>query len=165
MSSPFIGEMRITSFNFAPKGWAQCNGQLMPIAQNQAMFSILGTTYGGDGQSTFQLPNLQGRTPMHVGNNVTRGGAGGEVAHTLTGLETPTHSHFINVTNVAGTSANPTGNFFANSNVQPYRTDQNTTMSADTVTNTGGGQAHNNMQPYLVLNIIIALQGIFPSQN
>ena len=165
MSTPFMGEMRIVAFNFAPKGWALCNGQPMAIAQNKALFAILGTTYGGDGTQNFNLPDLQGRTPIHVGNGYTPGNAGGEVAHTLAANELPRHNHLINATNVAGTSPSPSLTYFANSNVQPYRTDSGTTMSPDSIVGVGSSQAHNNMQPFLVVNVIVALVGIFPSSN
>jgi len=165
MSTPFIGEMRIVAFNFAPKGWALCNGQSMTIAQNKPLFSIFGTTYGGDGTLNFNLPDLQGRTPIHVGNGYTTGNAGGEVAHTLAAGELPTHNHLINATNVAGTSPSPSLTYFANSNVQPFRTDSGTTMSPDSIVGVGSSQAHNNMQPFLVVNIIVALVGIFPSTS
>jgi len=165
MSTPFMGEMRIVAFNFAPKGWALCNGLPLPIAQNKALFAILGTTYGGDGTLTFNLPDLQGRTPIHVGNGYTTGNAGGEVAHTLAANELPRHNHLINATNVAGTSPSPSLTYFANSNVQPYRTDSGTTMSPDSIVGVGSSQAHNNMQPFLVVNIIVALVGIFPSRS
>ena len=165
MGTPFIAEMRITAFNVAPKGWAFCNGQTMQISQNQAMFSIVGTVFGGDGRTTFALPDMRGRTPVHVGNGVTLGQSMGEISHTLTALETPLHNHLVLATNNAGTDLAPTNDYFANSNVQPYRTDNNTTLAPASVTTVGGGQAHNNMQPYLVVNFIIALQGIFPSRN
>lgn len=165
MSSPFIGEMRITAFNFAPKGWAQCDGGPVTIAQNKPLFSILGTTYGGDGTTTFKLPDMRGATPVHVGNGIPLGAVGGEVGHTLTAAEIPQHTHAISATNTAGTAPSPALNFFANSNVQPYRTDSNTTLSPESVSTVGASQPHNNMQPYLVLNFIIALQGILPSQT
>jgi microcystin-dependent protein len=165
MSSPFIGEMRIVAFNFAPKGWALCNGQPMTIQQNKALFSIFGTTYGGDGTLNFNLPDLQGRTPIHVGNGYARGNAGGEVSHMLAAGELPTHNHLINATNVAGTSPSPSLTYFANSNVQPFRTDSGTTMSLDSIVGVGSSQPHNNMQPFLVVNIIVALVGIFPSSS
>lgn len=165
MGTPFIAEMRITAFNVAPKGWAFCNGQVMQISQNQAMFSIVGTVFGGDGRTTFALPDMRGRTPVHVGNGITLGQSMGEIGHTLTSAETPQHNHIVYATNAAGTDLAPTNDYFANSNVAPYRTDNNTTLAPASVTTVGGGQAHSNMQPYLVVNFIIALQGIFPSRN
>ena len=165
MGTPFLAELKIVSFNFAPKGWASCNGQLLPINQNQALFSLLGTTYGGDGRTNFGLPDLRGRTPIHVGQGFLQGQNGGEFNHTLIQSEMPTHNHIVNATNAAGTDPNPTANFFANSNVQPYRSDFNGTLSPEAVTDVGGSQPHNNMSPYLVVNIVIALQGIFPSRN
>ncbi len=167
MAEPFLSEIRIMSFNFAPKGWAMCNGQLLPINQNQALFSLLGTTYGGNGQTNFGLPNLQGRTPISSGQGFTLGQAGGEPAHTLTQSEMPTHLHFAQATSVAAAAVIPTNSTVVG---QPpfeiYRPPSNLgAMSAGTIGNVGGSQAHLNMQPFLVLNFCIALQGIFPSQN
>ena len=155
------------AFNFAPKGWAQCNGQFLPINQNQAMFSLLGTTFGGNGQTTFALPNLQGKVALHMGAGFTLGQAGGEQAHTLTVSEMPQHVHFMNATNDTGDSFVPTGNVLAGSPAQLYGppTSNLTTLIPSSVSNYGGSQPHNNMQPYLVLNFCIALQGVFPSQN
>ncbi|HYN14461.1 MAG TPA: tail fiber protein [Terriglobales bacterium] len=166
MSEPFLGELKIISWNFPPKGWAFCNGQLLPINQNQALFSILGTTYGGDGRQTFGLPNLQGRSPIHVGNGHILGEIGGEVAHTLNISEMPAHSHFANASSNTSNAAAPGGNFWGNAGLASYNTSApNTAMSASAIASVGGSQPHQNMQPYLVLNVIIALQGIFPSQN
>ena len=172
MAEPFLSEIRIFSFNFAPKGWALCNGQLLPINQNQALFSLLGTTYGGDGRVNFGLPNLQSRAPIHMGSGHTLGEAGGEQAHTLSIGEMPTHTHGLNSnTAVVGAAANatqvaPTSNYWANSGKSVYSTlTGNAVMSPQTVTNVGASQPHLNMQPFLVLNFCIALQGIFPSQN
>ena len=165
MAEPFLSEIRIMSFNFAPKGWAMCNGQLLPINQNQALFSLLGTTYGGNGQTNFALPNLQGSVPLHMDKDFTRGQKGGESAHTLTKEEMPQHIHFAQVRQVNGTSANPANNFLANVPTFAYRNNISnlTTIHPATLTNVGGSQAHNDMMPYLVLNFCIALQGIFPS--
>jgi len=164
MSEPYIGEIKMVSFNFPPKGWAFCNGQLLPINQNQALFSILGTTYGGNGQTTFGLPNLQTRVPLHVGNGFSLGERGGELAHTLVVTELPTHFHVLQGTAANGDTPTPTtlanvNNFY--SNVQQ----PNTSLTPGSIGDTGGTQAHDNMSPYLVLNFIIALVGIFPSQN
>jgi microcystin-dependent protein len=166
VSEPFLGEIKVISWNFPPKGWSFCNGQLLPINQNQALFSILGTTYGGDGRQTFALPNLQGRIPVHVGSTFSLGESTGEENHTLNISEMPTHTHsLIGTTNPATVNA-PTGNFLANSPGNLYTAPGSPTpLLPGTLTNAGGSQAHINQQPYLVLNFIIALQGIFPSQN
>lgn len=165
MAEPFLGEIRMMSFGFAPKGWALCNGQLLPINQNQGLFSLLGTTFGGDGRVNFGLPNLQGRVPTHVGNGHTLGERAGEQAHTLAVTELPTHIHVAQSSNVAGTTGGPTNNLLANF-LNGYAPPANlTTLAPGEITNTGGSQAHENMQPYLTINFSIALQGIFPSQN
>ena len=166
MAEPFLSEIRIMSFNFPPKGWAFCNGQLLPINQNQALFSLLGTTYGGDGRVNFGLPDLRGRTPIHFGSANSLGERGGEQGHTLAITELPTHTHVVNVSTAAtGGVANPNGKFLGGGNNAYHAPASLTTMTPQTVTNVGGSQAHENMQPYLVLNFSIALQGIFPSQN
>jgi len=152
------------SFNFAPQGWAMCNGQLLPINQNQALFSLLGTTFGGDGRVNFALPDLRGNVPIHVGSGHTLGEKGGEQAHTLSVAELPTHTHVLNGTNTDGTQAVPIGNLLARSATQLYAPATNLqAMNAGSVGNTGGSQAHLNMQPFLILSFCIALQGIFPS--
>lgn len=165
MSEPFLGEIKIISWNFPPKGWAFCNGSLLPINQNQALFSVLGTTYGGDGRQTFGLPNLQGRSPMHVGNGIVLGELGGETTHTLNISELPAHTHVPvgSTTNVS--SPTPSGNLWATNALKPYSTSGGSAMNPAGITATGGNQPHENMSPYLVLNFIIALQGIFPSPN
>jgi microcystin-dependent protein len=165
MGTPYLAEMRIVSFNFAPKGWALCNGQLLPINQNQALFSLLGTTYGGDGRTTFGLPNLQGRTPIHFGNGHTLGQLGGESNHTLIVSEMPAHAHAASGSSNASTSATPGGNDWGSAALASYNSSQNSAMSGNAIANAGGSQPHTNTQPYLVLYIVIALQGIFPSQN
>ena len=165
MSTPYLSEIKLMSFNFAPKGWALCNGQLLPINQNQALFSLIGTTYGGDGRTTFGLPNLQGRTPNHMGNGFVLGEMGGETAHTLTISELPAHGHFAMATDTAGDSPIPTGNYLGQAD-NLYGAPANlTSLQPGTIAAVGGSQPHQNMQPYLVLSFCIALQGIFPSQN
>ena len=164
MATPYLGEIRIFSFSFAPKGWAQCNGQLMPINQNQALFSILGTTYGGDGITTFALPNLEGRSPVHVGNGINLGQIGGETSHTLNIPEMPAHRHVPLASSAAANLGVPTGNLWATGNAS-YNPVSNTAMNPACITSVGGSQPHQNMSPFLTLNICIALQGIFPSQN
>jgi microcystin-dependent protein len=165
VSEQFLSEIRIMSFSFAPKGWAQCNGQLLPISQNQALFALLGTTYGGNGQTTFALPNLQNRVPMHQGGDYQLGQASGELTHTLTQAETPAHSHQAYGTTSDGDSPIPAGNFLASADNLYAPLAHATTLHPTTVGNAGGGQAHDNMQPYLVLNFCIALVGIFPTRN
>ena len=169
MAEPFLAELRIFSFDFAPKGWAQCNGQLLPINQNQALFSLLGTQFGGNGQTTFALPNLQDKVPMHVGGSFqpNPGQTGGEAAHTLTVSEMPTHMHFLQGTNTVADQAVPTGNVFGTTSANTYNkaTQSPTTLAPTTVGNVGGSQPHENRSPYIALNVCIALQGIFPSQN
>src|SRR5436305_8149763 len=151
MSDPYLGEIRLMSFNFAPRGWTQCNGQTLPINQNQALFSLLGTMYGGNGQTTFQLPNLQGRVPMHVGNSHVQGETAGEANHTLLVTEMPTHVHQINGSSANGTAPVPVTNVLAVTPTQLYAGANNlVAMNAATVANNGGSQAHNNLQPYLV---------------
>ena len=155
------------SFAFAPKGWAMCNGQTLPINQNQALFSLLGTTFGGDGRTNFALPDQRGRTPIHVGGGHTVGEKGGEQAHTLTQSEMPAHPHLANASNNAGTVNDPGGNLLANSAPNTlYGPVQNLTAARNNMIGTvGGSQAHLNMEPFLALTFCIALQGIFPSPN
>ena len=170
MSEPFLSEIKICSFNFAPKGWALCNGQLLPINQNQALFSLLGTTYGGDGRVNFGLPELRGKVAMGVGQSHILGERGGEENHTITQGEMPAHNHIPQADPAAGTVFNPINHYpaLAAPN-QIYSVlangSQAVAMNPAMVTNTGGSQPHNNMQPYSVVNFVIALQGIFPSQN
>ncbi|MEO6251874.1 MAG: tail fiber protein [Ferruginibacter sp.] len=166
MAEPFLSEIRIFSFGFAPQGWALCNGQLLPINQNQALFSLLGTTYGGNGQTNFALPDVRGRVPMHVGSGMTLGERAGEQAHTLSISEMPSHTHQALASANGPTVTAPTGNFWAsNTGFTPYGTAANTAMSLQSLSNTGGSQAHENRSPFLTLNYCIALQGIFPSPN
>lgn len=167
MAEPFLSEIRIMSFQFAPKGWATCDGQLLPINQNQALFSLLGTTFGGDGRVNFALPDLRGRAPIHVGSGHTLGERGGEQAHTLSIAEIPTHTHVLSATSNDGGVVVPNGNLLAKAApANPYSVPTNLgAMNAASIANTGGSQAHLNMQPFLILNFSIALQGIFPSPN
>jgi microcystin-dependent protein len=165
MSEPFLSEIKIVSFNFPPKGWAFCNGQFLPINQNQALFSLLGTTYGGNGQTTFALPDLRGRVPIHKGGGFTLGEAGGEQAHTLTLSEMPQHLHVASANNTGPNASTPQNDFWCAPGAEIYANAPDNVMRPGTVGNVGGSQPHENMSPYLVLNFIIALQGIFPSQN
>jgi microcystin-dependent protein len=166
VGTPFMSEVKIISWNFAPKGWAFCNGQFLPINQNQALFSLLGTMYGGNGQTTFALPDLRGRTAIHQGQGFQEGQPGGEEFHTITQNETPTHIHFMSAVTEVGNTTAPSGNWLARSATEPYRPlSSPTTMHPSSITNIGGSQAHENRQPFLVLNFVIALQGAFPSRN
>jgi microcystin-dependent protein len=170
MAEPFLSEIRIMSFVFAPKGWALCNGQLLPINQNQALFSLLGTNYGGDGRVNFALPDLRGRVPIHVSNAHTLAESGGEQAHTLTTAELPAHMHLARATtaqadqnsNSAAPSRTPAQSNFSFLYGPPNNLQA---MAPNALSNAGGSQAHLNMQPFLTLSFCIALQGIFPSQN
>ena len=165
MSSPFLSQIMPVSFNFAPKGWAFCNGQLLPINQNQALFSLLGTTYGGDGRTTFQLPNLQSRVPIHTGNGHTLGEVGGEEAHTLGTSEIAAHAHEVTpqASKDEETTNRPDGAYFTVGGA--YAASANASMGGTGTSAAGGNQPHANVQPSLVLNFVIALQGIFPSHN
>jgi len=167
MAEPFLSEIRIMSFGFPPKGWALCDGQLLPINQNQALFSLLGTTYGGNGTTNFALPDLRSRVPIHMGSGHTLGERGGEQAHTLSISEIPTHVHALQGSSDAGTLVIAAGNVPATSPSQMYQAPDNNlvAMNPASITNVGGSQAHLNMQPFLALNFSIALQGIFPSQT
>jgi microcystin-dependent protein len=170
MAEPFLGEIRIMSFNFAPRSWAMCNGQFLPINQNQALFSLLGTMYGGNGQTTFALPDLRGSTPIHVGGSFNvQGQKGGEQAHTLSISEIPVHAHVLSASSTPGNAPvpfGPAGNLLAASSTLIYASPANLVpMNAGSVPNVGGSQAHLNMQPFLTLTFCMALQGIFPSQN
>ena len=171
MSEPFLAEVRMVGFNFAPRGWAFCDGQILPINQNQSLYSLLGTTYGGDGRTSFALPDLRGRVPIHVGrsnggDHHSEGQKSGEETHTLAANEMPQHTHALKATNTGNGSASPADNVFANAGSDVYGSPQSlVAMNAGVVTHVGGGQAHENMQPYLVVNFCIALQGLFPSRN
>jgi microcystin-dependent protein len=165
MAEPFLSEIRLMSFAFAPKGWALANGQLLPINQNQALFSLLGTTFGGDGRVNFALPDLRSRVPIHIGSGHALGDRGGEPAHTLSLGELPSHTHVAVATSVNATGPVPTGNLMAATSNGYAAANNLTSLSPTTVPNIGGSQAHMNMQPFLALNFCIALQGIFPSQN
>jgi microcystin-dependent protein len=167
MAEPFMSEIRIFSFNHAPKSWAMCNGQLLPINQNQPLFALLGTTFGGNGQTNFALPDLRGRTPIHVGSGHTLGEKAGEQSHTLSTSELPEHVHMINASENTAATNIPDGNVLANSNPNNiYGVPANLqALKPESITNVGGSQAHTNMMPYLTLTFCIALQGIFPSPN
>ena len=160
-----MGEVKILSFGFAPKGWAQCNGQLMPINQNQALFSLFGTMYGGNGQTTFALPDLRARVPIHMGQGFIQGQNGGEPAHTLTMQEMPAHEHFAWASSANSDTDIPTGNFLGAANNMYAPAGNLTPLHPTSITNVGGSQAHENEQPYLALNMCVALIGVFPSRN
>ena len=167
MAEPFLAEVRIFSFGFAPKGWALCNGQLLPINQNQALFSLLGTMYGGNGQTTFALPDLRSRTPNHMGRGHTLGEAAGSPSVTVTITQLPAHTHLANAVDTVQTEIVPSSNtVYANSGTSEFYSGViDSVMNPAVVSTVGGNQPHNNQQPSLVLNFSIALQGIFPSQN
>ena len=167
MSEPFLAEVRMVGFNFAPRGWALCDGQILPINQNQALFSLLGTTYGGDGRTTFALPDLRGRTPIHFGDGNSLGSKSGEESHTLNFSELPRHTHPAKASASDADKTDPDGNTWAarsgGTNFGTRGADKS--LSGESIGLTGGGQAHENMQPFTVINFVIALQGIFPSRN
>ena len=167
MADPFLGEIKIMSFSFAPKGWALCNGQTLPINQNQALFALFGTTYGGNGQTTFALPNLQGQTPIHIGGGFSQGQTGGEQSHTLSSAEMPAHAHVAQGTTTNADQPVPTGNLLgaANNMYTGANAGNLTPLEPSSISALGGSQAHQNMQPFLTLTFCIALQGIFPSRN
>jgi microcystin-dependent protein len=174
MGTPFMAEIRIMSFNFAPQGWAQCNGQFMPINQNQALFSLLGTSYGGNGQTTFALPDMRGRVGVHAGSQFPYvGQSGGEEFHTVNTSEMPAHNHSVNASTqnanspfIAVTVPAPSQNILAVAPGGIYGPPSNlTTLDPATISNVGGSQPHENRQPFTVLNLCIALQGVFPSRN
>lgn len=165
MAEPFIGEIRCFSFNFAPDGWAPCDGRMLSIVQNQALFSILGTTYGGNGTTTFALPDLRGRAPVHNGNGVLLGQSAGEEVHTLTTNEMPAHVHTVSANSDGATSKMAAGNAWGNNGTNSYAPQPDGVMSPNALAAAGGGQSHPNMQPYNVANYCIALVGIYPTRN
>ena len=166
MAEPFLSEIRIMSFNYPPKTWAFCNGQFLPINQNQALFSLLGTTYGGNGQTTFALPNLQGRVPIHTGNGHTLGETAGQSSVTINAQTMPAHNHPLVATTAVGDAAVPTGRQFATTGPTIYAAPGSpVAFNPTSVTTVGGSQPHENRMPGLVLNFCIALVGIFPSPN
>jgi microcystin-dependent protein len=167
MADPFIGEIKLIPWNYPPKGWAFCNGQVMSIAQNQPLYSLLGTTYGGDGITTFKLPDLRGRAATHFNNsNMPLGGSAGEAGHVLSATETPAHAHNMGAANIAGNIGTvAAGNWLAGfpGYVAPVGAAL-TSLDPSTIGTTGAGQAHENRQPFLCLTYAIALQGIYPSR-
>jgi len=169
MPTPFLAEIRLTSFTFAPRGWALCNGQLLPINQNQALFSLLGTQYGGDGRTTFALPDFQGRAPMHASATHPIGQAGGEDFHALSASELPSHAHTLRASGKAAASSSPNGGVLAapaRGGTPAFAAPTSlVALNPASVGTSGGGQPHENRPPFLVMNFIIALQGIFPSRN
>ncbi|MFX3634802.1 MAG: phage tail protein [Candidatus Pristimantibacillus sp.] len=168
MGESFLGEIRLFSCSFPPKGWAECNGNLLPVNQNQPLFSILGTTYGGDGVTTLALPDLRGRVPIHFGAGIAQGQAGGKESHNLTGGELPIHNHLLQAVTTAATTSSPQNAVWAAPAISAYHsggTGINTSLSTAATDNSGGNQPHSNMQPYLTLNFCICIAGIFPSRN
>ena len=168
MTTPYLGEIRLASFNIVPKGWAACNGQLLPINQNQALFSLLGTTYGGNGMTNFALPDLRGRMPVHAGYDVRLGESSGEFAHTLNANEMPAHNPRAYASVAQASTADPNGALLARNGrltADDFNGTPNTTLVPTQVSNTGGSQPHDNTQPCLALTFVIALQGVFPSQT
>ena len=168
MSEPFLAEIRIVGFNFAPRGWALCDGQILPINQNQALYSLLGTMYGGDGRTSFGLPDLSGRIPFHVGNGMAQGQNSGEETHSLTAQEMPDHDHILQSSQGRGNTENPANSLLAESSVGDIQYSSETPdkiMGSLSVANAGSGQGHNNLPPYLVVSFVIALQGLFPPRN
>lgn len=164
MGTPYLSEIRVMSFDFPPRGWAACDGQLLPISQNQPLFALLGTTYGGDGRTTFALPDLRGRAPIHFGNGFGLGQNGGESSHTLTALEQPLHTHIAQGTTTDADAPTPGGNLLGAANDTYGPAANLTTLDPSSVTSVGGSQPHENAQPYMALEFCIALQGIFPSR-
>lgn len=165
-SDPYVGEIQMVPYNFAPAGWMFCDGQLLSISENEVLFNLIGTTYGGDGQFTFALPDLRGRISIHPGNGFIQAEMGGSVDVTLTKNTIPSHSHSLAVNSNLGNSDNPTGNFIASNSegINHYSNSAGSNANANSIENTGAGQSHNNMMPYLGVNHIISLFGVFPSQ-
>ena len=161
---PFLGQIMMVGFNFAPRGWALCDGQILPIAQNQSLFSLLGTTYGGDGRTSFALPDLRGRAPTHFASGFNLGTRAGEENHILTAGEVPAHTHTVNASSQSPQEDDPAGNYLA-TGANAYTPTPDGVMTGGVVTPAGSNQGHNNMQPYQVINFVIALQGLFPSRN
>jgi microcystin-dependent protein len=170
MSAPYVGEIRMVGFNFAPQGWALCNGSLLSISENEVLFNLLGTTYGGDGVNTFSLPDLRGRIPFHQGslsgNVLTMGERAGAETVTLVPSQLPSHSHTLSASSQSGTQASPANGFWAKSSLEEFSTESPTqSMAAACILPVGGSQPHDNMPPFLVVNFIISLYGSFPSQG
>jgi len=165
MADPFLGEIKIVAFTFPQKGFAFCNGQILSIQQNQALFALFGTFYGGNGTTTFALPNLQGRVPVHFGGGFVQGQTGGEESHTVNISEMPAHSHAAAASSLAANATSVAGNTWGAVGVNPYHPTPNTTLNAAAVSSIGGSQPHENRSPFLVLNFVVALVGLFPSQN
>ncbi|HWI64814.1 MAG TPA: tail fiber protein [Symbiobacteriaceae bacterium] len=165
MSEPFLAEIRMFSFGYAPQGWAACDGAILPINQNQALFSLLGTTYGGNGTTTFALPDLRGRVPVHFGNGVTLGQSSGQETHVLTVNEMPAHVHIASGSSTTADQKIAAGNVWATSGTNPYAATPNLAMSNQAISTTGQSQAHENRQPYLPVMFCIATMGIYPSRN
>ena len=169
MAQPYVGEIRMFAGNFAPAGWMFCEGQLLPISENETLFQLIGTTYGGDGESTFALPDLQGRIPIHHGNGFILAETGGAEEITLTQQQIPSHTHPLTGTHRTATQGNPGGNLharFSQANLFPYIEDTpNVNMAASAIAPVGGSQPHTNFQPYLCINFIISMFGIFPPPN
>lgn len=165
MIEPYLGQIQAVAFGYAPRGWAECNGQLLQINQNQALFAILGTRYGGNGQTTFALPDLRGRVPIHVSPTIPLGTSQGAENHTLTVNEMPAHNHMAMADSNAANQSSPVGHVWATEVAEAYGTDHDGAMNTTALGSAGGSQPHSNMQPYAVVKYCIALQGIFPSQN
>jgi microcystin-dependent protein len=165
LSEPFLAEVRIVGFNFAPRGWAFCDGQILPINQNQSLYSLLGTTYGGDGRTSFALPDMRGRTPIHVGSGHKQGQKSGEETHSLSTNEIPSHNHTGVASSATADQSAPGGNLLAKTGDNTYGASASTTLDSGSLTHTGSGQGHENMQPWLAVYFCIALSGLFPSRN